>query len=72
VAFFPAFAKAAGINAQNVRWVVANSESTPGLLPIGEPLLRSQLAPAKLVRFAYADAGLSYYGVASWRLVRQS
>jgi NitT/TauT family transport system substrate-binding protein len=69
---FPAFAKAAGIDAQAVRWVVANSESLPGLLAtnkvpcvgqftVGEALLQSQLAPAKLVRFAYSDAGLSYY-----------
>src|SRR5260370_3733685 len=29
---FPAFAKAAGIDRQKVRWVVASSESLPGLL----------------------------------------
>src|SRR5258708_25713246 len=69
---FPAFAKAAGIDAPTVRWVVASSESLPGLLAtnkvpcvgqytVGEALLQSQLAPAKLVRFAYADAGLNYY-----------
>src|SRR5260370_40624733 len=69
---FPAFAKAAGIDAPTVRWVVASSESLPGLLAtnkvpcvgqytVGEALLQSQLAPAKLVRFAYSDAGLSYY-----------
>jgi NitT/TauT family transport system substrate-binding protein len=72
-AVFPAFAKAAGIDAQAVRWGVASSESLPGLLAanqfpcigeytVAEALLRSQLAPAKLVRFAYSDAGLSYYG----------
>jgi NitT/TauT family transport system substrate-binding protein len=72
-ALFPAFAKAAGIDAQNVRWVYAGVELLPGLLAtnkvpcvgqftLGEALLRSQLGPgAKLVRFAYADAGLSYY-----------
>jgi NitT/TauT family transport system substrate-binding protein len=72
-ALFPAFAKAAGIDAQTVRWVAASSESLPGLLAtnkvpcvgqftVGEALLRSQLGPgAKLVRFAYSDA-LSYYG----------
>jgi NitT/TauT family transport system substrate-binding protein len=70
---FPAFAKAAGFDAQTVRWVNANSELMPGLLAtnkvpcvtaytVDEPPLRSQLAPTKLVRFAYADAGLSYYG----------
>src|SRR5499433_2953338 len=71
-ALFPAFAKAAGFDAQAVRWVVASSEALPGLLAtnklpcvtqftVGEALLRSQLGPAKLVRFAYSDAGLSYY-----------
>jgi len=70
---FPAFAKAAGIDVKMVRWVVASSESLPGLLAanrvpcvgqftVGEALLRSQLAPSKLVRFAYSDIGLSYYG----------
>jgi len=72
-ALFPAFAKAAGIDAQKVRWVVASTESLPGLLAtnkipcvsqftVGEALLRSQLGATKLVRFAFADAGLSYYG----------
>jgi NitT/TauT family transport system substrate-binding protein len=71
-ALFPAFAKAAGVDAQKVRWVVASSESLPGLLAtnkvpcvgqftVGEALLRSRLGPVKLVRFAYSDA-LSYYG----------
>src|SRR6202045_1651834 len=70
---FPAFAKAAGIDRLKVRWVVASSESLPGLLAanrvpcvgqftVGEAMLRAQLAPARLVRFAYADPGLSYYG----------
>jgi NitT/TauT family transport system substrate-binding protein len=70
---FPAFAKAAGIDAQKVRWVVASSDALPGLLAagkvpcvgqftVGEPMLRAQLAPANLVRFAYSDPGLSYYG----------
>jgi len=71
-ALFPAFAKAAGINAQTMRWVNATVEALPGLLAtnkvpcigqftLGEALLRSQLGSANLVRFAYADAGLSYY-----------
>jgi NitT/TauT family transport system substrate-binding protein len=70
---FPAFAKAAGIDRQKVRWVVASSESLPGLLAanrvpcvgqftVGEAMLRTQLAPARLVRFAYSDPGLTYYG----------
>jgi NitT/TauT family transport system substrate-binding protein len=69
---FPAFAKAAGFDAQTVRWVAVSPETKPGLLAtnkaycVGEytvdkALLQSQLAPARLVHFAYADAGLSYY-----------
>lgn len=70
---FPAYAKAAGIDAAKVHWVIASSESLSGLLAgnkvpcvgqfvVGEPMLRMQLAPAKLVRFAYSDPGLKYYG----------
>jgi NitT/TauT family transport system substrate-binding protein len=70
---FPAYARAAGIDAAKIHWVIAGSESLPGLLAankvpcvgqftVGEPLLQAQLGPAKLVRFAYSDAGLSYYG----------
>ncbi len=70
---FPVFAKAAGIDARKVRWVVASSESLPGLLAVsrvpcigqftvGEAMLRAQVAPARLVRFAYSDPGLNYYG----------
>ena len=73
-ALFPAFAKAAGFKAENARWVHASIESLPGLLAtnklpcvgqftLGEALLQSRIGPgAKLVRFAYADAGLRYYG----------
>jgi NitT/TauT family transport system substrate-binding protein len=72
-ALFPAFAKAAGFDAQAVRWVVASTDLLPGLLAtnkvpcvaqftMGEALLRSQLGPGtKLVRFAFSDT-LSYYG----------
>jgi NitT/TauT family transport system substrate-binding protein len=70
--FFSAFANATGINAQTVPWVIASPESLPGMLAtnkvpcvgqmiVGEPLLQSQLGPTKLVRFAFSDAGLSYY-----------
>jgi NitT/TauT family transport system substrate-binding protein len=68
----PAFAKAAGFDAQKVRWAVANVESLPGLLAankvlcvvdytVGEARLMSKLGPTKLVRFDFSDAGLSYY-----------
>jgi NitT/TauT family transport system substrate-binding protein len=69
-ALFPAFAKAAGFDAEKVRRVYVSVESLPGLLAtnkvpcagqftVGEALLQSRLGPANLVRFAYADAGLS-------------
>src|SRR5258708_31711554 len=73
VDMFPVFAKAAGFDANKVKWIVAGSDALPGLLAgnrvpcvgqftVGEPLLRMQAAPAKLVRFAFADAGVSFYG----------
>jgi NitT/TauT family transport system substrate-binding protein len=72
-ALFPAFAKATGIAAQTVQWGVTSSDLLPSLLAtnkfpcvadvtVAEPLYRSQLGAAKLVRLAYSDAGLSYYG----------
>jgi NitT/TauT family transport system substrate-binding protein len=73
VDMFPLYAKAAGIDGSKVKWVVASSESLPGLLAsnkvpcvgqfvVGEPLLQKQVAPEKLVRFAFLDVGLSFYG----------
>jgi NitT/TauT family transport system substrate-binding protein len=70
---FPAFAKAAGIDASKVKWVVAASSALPGLLAsgkvpcvgqftVGELMLRAQAAPKRLVRFAFSDSGLSYHG----------
>jgi NitT/TauT family transport system substrate-binding protein len=69
---FPAYAKAAGIDAAQVTWIVAPSESLPSLLTlgridavgqftVGEPLLRKQAAPKELVGLTYADAGLDFY-----------
>jgi NitT/TauT family transport system substrate-binding protein len=69
---FPAFAKAAGIDASKVKWVVAANSALPGLLAsgrvpcvgqftVGEPMLIAQAAPKKLVRFAFSDSGLNYY-----------
>jgi NitT/TauT family transport system substrate-binding protein len=73
VDMFPIYAKAAGFDAGKVKWIVAGSDALPGLLAgnrvpcvgqftVGEPLLRMQAAPAKLVRFAFADAGVNFYG----------
>jgi NitT/TauT family transport system substrate-binding protein len=70
---FPAFAKASGIDAQAVRWVIASPESLPSLLATNklpcitdyapaEAVLQSQLGSAKLMRFNYSDAGLTLYG----------
>jgi NitT/TauT family transport system substrate-binding protein len=73
VDMFPIYAKAAGFDAGKVKWIVAGSDALPGLLAsnrvpcvgqftVGEPLLQRQAAPAKLVRFAFADAGTQFYG----------
>ena len=73
VDMFPIYARAAGFDAGKVKWIVAGSDALPALLAgnrvpcvgqftVGEPLLRRQSAPARLVRFAFADAGVSFYG----------
>ncbi len=73
VDMFPVYAKAAGFDAGKVKWVVAGSDALPALLAanrvpcvgqftVGEALLTRQAAPAKLVRLAFADAGVSFYG----------
>src|SRR5690242_7609342 len=62
VDMFPIYAKAEGVDAGKVNWVVASSESLPSLLAtnkvpcvgqfvVGEPLLQKQVGPTKLVRF---------------------
>jgi NitT/TauT family transport system substrate-binding protein len=72
-ALFPVYAKRAGINKDAVRWVFTDSAALPGLLAtgrvdavgqfiVGEALLRKRVAPRELVRLAYADVGLDYYG----------
>jgi NitT/TauT family transport system substrate-binding protein len=70
---FGAYAKAAGIDASKVTWVVAGSDALPGMLSlgrvdgigqytVGEPLLKKAAAPKDIVALAYADVGLDYYG----------
>ena len=70
---FPAFAKAAGIDAEQGQLGdreqrLASDPARRGKVTLRRPvyrrrtLLRAQAAPAKLVRFAYSDPGLSYYG----------
>jgi NitT/TauT family transport system substrate-binding protein len=70
---FPAFAKAAGIDASKVKWVVAEGSALPSLLAngradaicqfsVGEPLIAAATAPKEIVRIDYKDVGLDYYG----------
>jgi NitT/TauT family transport system substrate-binding protein len=70
---FPAFAKAAGIDADKVKWVVAEGSALPSLLAngradaicqfsVGEPLIAAATAPKEIVRINYKDVGLDYYG----------
>ncbi|HTV35768.1 MAG TPA: ABC transporter substrate-binding protein [Xanthobacteraceae bacterium] len=70
---FNAYAQAAGIDAKKVKWITAEVSALPSLLAtgrvdaigqftVGEPLLADAVKPKKLVRFAYKDAGLDYYG----------
>lgn len=70
---FGAYAKAAGIDASKVTWVVAGSDALPGMLSlgrvdgigqytVGEPLLQKAAAPKEIVQLAYSDVGLDYYG----------
>jgi NitT/TauT family transport system substrate-binding protein len=70
---FGAYAKAAGIDASKVTWVVATSDALPGLLSlgradgigqytVGEPLLKKAAGTQDLQELAYADAGLDFYG----------
>jgi NitT/TauT family transport system substrate-binding protein len=70
---FGAYARAAGIDASKVTWVVAGSDALPGMLAlgradgigqftVGEPLLKKAAAPKDIVQLAYSDVGLDYYG----------
>jgi NitT/TauT family transport system substrate-binding protein len=70
---FGAYAKAAGFDPSRVTWQIAESAALPLLLAtgraeavgqftVGEPLLAAAVAPKKLVRLAYRDVGLDYYG----------
>jgi NitT/TauT family transport system substrate-binding protein len=70
---FNVYAQATGIDAKKVKWVSAESSSLPSLLAtgrvdaigqftVGEPLIEASVKPRKVVRLAYKDAGLDYYG----------
>jgi NitT/TauT family transport system substrate-binding protein len=73
VALFPLYAKFAGINPGRVKWIVADANALPALLVsrqvdaigqfiVGEALIRKRASPKELVRLAYGDVGLDYYG----------
>src|SRR6218665_2942611 len=70
---FGAYAKATNIPKDKVSWLVADGGALPAMLAtgrvdaigqfiVGEALLQKAVAPQKLVRLAYKDAGLNYYG----------
>jgi len=70
---FPALARAAAVDKDKVKWIVADSASLPAMLvsrqvdcvaqfSVGQPLLERRAAPKKLTRILYAEAGLDFYG----------
>jgi NitT/TauT family transport system substrate-binding protein len=70
---FNVYAQATGIDAKKVKWVSAESSSLPSLLAtgrvdaigqftVGEPLIEAAVKPRKVVRLAYKDGDLDYYG----------
>jgi len=70
---FDAYAKAAKIDAAKVTWLVASSDTLPGMLTqgradgigqflVGEPLLAKAAAPKQVRALSYADVGLDLYG----------
>lgn len=69
---FPAFVRATGINADRVTRVAVDTSALPAVLAsrqvdcvslfyVAQPLLERRLAPKKITRLLYADAGLEFY-----------
>ena len=69
---FPAYAKAAKIDASKVKWTAVNSDAIAATLALGradavgyytisEALLRKAIGSKELVILTYADAGLDFY-----------
>jgi NitT/TauT family transport system substrate-binding protein len=83
---FDAYAKAAKIDGSKVTWLVASSDTLPGMLTtgradgigqftVGEPLLAKTAAPKQVLALSYADAGLNLYGngiIASDNLIKSN
>ena len=70
---FNAYAQATGVDPQKGQVGFSRSASLPSLLAtgrvdaigqftVGEPLIEASAKPRKLVRLAYKDSGLDYYG----------
>lgn len=70
---FNEYATLAGIDQSKVKWIKVEGSSMPSLLAtgrvdavgqftVGEPLIASVAAPKKVVRLAFKDVGLDYYG----------
>ena len=69
---FPAFVRATGINADKITRVAVDTSVLPAVLAsrqvdcvslfyVAQPLLERRLAPKKITRLLYADAGLEFY-----------
>ncbi len=69
---FPIYAKAAGIDASKVKWIVATPDALPGMLAngqvdgvgqfiVGEALLAGAASPKEILGIEYSKAGLDYY-----------
>jgi NitT/TauT family transport system substrate-binding protein len=70
---FNSYALAAGIDTNKVKWISAEGSALTSLLGthrvdaigqfiVGQPLIETGVKPNKVVRFAYKDAGMDYYG----------
>jgi NitT/TauT family transport system substrate-binding protein len=83
---FPIYAKAAGIDASKVKWVIAAPDALPGMLAnggidgvgqfvVGEALLAAAAAPKEILGIEYSKAGLDYYSngiIASDELIKSN
>jgi len=69
---FPAYAKAAGIDASKVKWVFVTSDAIAATLALGradavtyytisQALMQKAVAPKKLVVMKFSDVGLDFY-----------
>jgi NitT/TauT family transport system substrate-binding protein len=69
---FGSYAKMAGVDKDEVNFVIAEGSALPAMLAtgradaigqysVGEPLLAKVVAPRKLIRLAFRDVGLDFY-----------